>query len=48
MNKIIYGWLERQWRVSNHPKYQHLFEEWISNITETQIEGFTNQMNTEL
>ena len=37
-------WLRTQWKYSNHAKYQHYFEEWLSNITPSQIEGFEKQM----
>lgn len=37
-------WLRHQWKISNHAKYQHYFEEWLSNITEGQINGFEIQM----
>lgn len=37
-------WLRHQWRISNHSKYQHLFEVWLSGITEGQINGFEKQM----
>jgi len=48
MTTKLYNWLEQEWRISNHAKYQHYFEEWIENITETQIKGFGKMMNTEL
>lgn len=38
------NWLQYQWLKCNHPKYHHLFDEWVSNITESQILGFTKQM----
>jgi len=47
-NRALYNWLEYQWRMSNHSKYQHLFKEWVKNITQNQIEGFEKQMNTEI
>lgn len=31
------------WRTDNHPKYMRYFEEWFSNLTDGQIEGFTKQ-----
>ena len=30
--------------LGNHAKYRHLFEEWVRNITTSQIEGFNKQM----
>ncbi len=44
MTDRLYEWLRREFYSSNHPKYRHLFEEWVSNITEGQIEGFKKQM----
>jgi len=40
MNDILYIWLEDQWKISNHAKYQKYFKEWVVNITESQIRGF--------
>jgi len=40
MNKELYNWLEYEWRISNHVKYQRYFKEWIEKLTETQIESF--------
>lgn len=40
----LYEWLRREFYLSNHSKYKHLFEEWISNITQSQIDGFSKQM----
>lgn len=37
-------WLRYQWRISNHSKYQHYFEEWVKNILPEQIQGFEKQM----
>ena len=39
----LYEWLRREFYSSNHPKYRHLFEAWIENITQDQIEGFSKQ-----
>lgn len=44
MTTKLMEWLRRQWKISNHAKYQHLFEEWIANILPSQIEGFEKQM----
>lgn len=44
MTTKLKEWLRTQWRYSNHAKYQHYFDEWISNITPSQIEGFEKQM----
>lgn len=47
-NKILEEWLEKQFYYSNHSKYHKYFKEWISNITEDQIQGYKNQMNAVL
>jgi hypothetical protein len=46
-NKALYNWLQYQWIDCNPPKYQHLFKEWVANLTETQIKGF-EKMRTRL
>ena len=43
MTDELYGWLKYRWKMDNHPKYQHLFEEWVKNITKSQIDGFSKQ-----
>lgn len=40
-------WLFQHWRRDNHTKYLRYFEEWISNITESQIYYFHKQMYNE-
>ena len=44
MNDKLYEWLRKEFYYSNHPKYRHLFEEWVRNITQSQIDGFRRQM----
>lgn len=44
MSSKLYEWLRTEFYRSNHPKYRHLFDEWISNITLNQIKGFEKQM----
>ena len=39
-NKKLYGWLEYEWIISNHRKYQKYYIEWVTNLTNSQIEGF--------
>lgn len=39
----VYEWLKNEWRRSNHSKYQHYFEEWFQNITQSQVDGFAQQ-----
>ena len=48
MTPELYNYLEENWKYSNHPKYQKYFKKWITNITDTQIQGFTKMMNTNL
>ena len=48
MTDKLYNWLEYEWRKSNHTKYQHLFKEWIENLTFSQIKGFEKMMNTNI
>jgi hypothetical protein len=43
MTKELYEWLHYRWKKDNHTKYQHLFYEWVENMTESQIEGFGKQ-----
>lgn len=48
MTTKLKEWLRYQWKISNHVKYQHLFDVWIENITEDQISGFEKQMETQI
>jgi hypothetical protein len=43
MTKELYEWLRYRWNKDNHAKYRHLFEVWVQNITEGQIEGYSKQ-----
>jgi hypothetical protein len=43
MSKELYDWLRFRWYKDNHPKYQHLFFEWVDNVTDDQILGFSKQ-----
>ena len=43
MTETLYEWLKFRWSRDNHNKYQEYFELWITNITQSQIEGFTKQ-----
>lgn len=40
-------WLREHWRKDNHPKYRHLFDDWLSNISQNQIDAFDHQMYNE-
>lgn len=44
MNQKLYDWLRIEFYRSNHAKYKHLFDEWVSNLTQSQIDGFSKQM----
>jgi len=44
MSEKLYEWLRKEFYSSNLPKYKHLFEEWISNLTNDQVQGFQKQM----
>lgn len=44
MTDKLYEWLRREFYSSNHSKYRHLFEEWVKNVTQSQIDGFEKQM----
>lgn len=44
MTRELYNWLQREFYFCNHSKYRHLFETWVSNITQAQIDGFSKQM----
>ena len=48
MNKQLYEYLEKEWRISNHKKYQKYFKVWVKNITDDQIFYFTKDMNKRL
>ncbi len=45
MSKILRKWLADEWKANNHHKYHKYFEEWIINLTTSQIAGF-NKMRT--
>lgn len=44
MTTKLYEWLRLEFYKSNHNKYKYLFEIWVSNITQAQIDGFSKQM----
>lgn len=44
INKELFNWLQQRFYRDNHAKYKHYFDEWVKNITETQINGFSKQM----
>ena len=36
--------MQREFYLCNHSKYHYLFETWVSNIIQNQIDGFSKQM----
>lgn len=40
MLEVIYEYLRRRFYQNNHTKYHKYFEEWVSNLTESQIYYF--------
>lgn len=44
MNKnVTLEWLRKEFLYCNHPKYCKYVDEWLSNLTMSQIEGFELQ-----
>lgn len=43
MSEVLYEWLKRMWYRDNHKKYHKYFDEWISNVTNIQIDYFEKQ-----
>lgn len=44
MSEELYKWLQEEFRRSNVPKYRHFFSDWVSNLVQSQIDGFNKQM----
>ncbi len=44
MNDELRLYLQKEWKISNHNKYQKYFSEWVANVTENQIYYFKKQM----
>ena len=44
MSNELLLWLEKEFKYSNHKKYHKYFNEWVNNITESQVDGFNKQM----
>lgn len=40
MSKDLWEYLEQRFKRNNHPKYLKYFDEWVNNISETQIHYF--------
>jgi len=47
-NRALFNWLENEWRISNAPKYQHYFKEWVEKLTDAQIEYFDKMRNRKI
>ena len=45
MNKEQETYLRWRFKVNNHSKYQHYLDEWLYNITETQLYYFQQEMD---
>lgn len=45
MTNKLKTYLEWRFRISNHNKYQKYRDEWISNVTPTQLQYFEIEMN---
>lgn len=37
MTDQLYQYLKNEWKINNHPRYQHYFDDWVKNLTKTQI-----------
>lgn len=44
MTRELYNWLQGEFYLCNYSRYRHLFDKWIGNITQDQIDGFSKQM----
>lgn len=44
MTEVIYEYLRKRFYKSNHAKYRKYFEEWVINLTESQIYYFKIEM----
>lgn len=47
MNQTLYNWLTDWNKKRNIKKYWKYSDDWISNLTESQIIGFGNMMRQE-
>lgn len=43
MTKEMYTYLQQRFYRNNHAKYRKYFEEWVSNVTETQLMYFEKE-----
>lgn len=43
MTKEMYTYLQQRFYRNNHVKYRKYFEEWVQNVTETQLMYFEKE-----
>lgn len=43
MDIVLYNWLKKEFEFNNHKKYHKYFQEWVNNLSETQIFYFEKQ-----
>lgn len=44
MTKELETYLQWRFRVNNHAKYQRYLNDWLYNVTETQLQYFEQEM----
>ena len=44
MDKELFEWLRFRFYRDNHVKYRKYFDEWVENVTPSQLEGFKKCM----
>lgn len=44
MTKELETYLQLRFRVNNHAKYQRYLNDWLYNVTETQLQYFEQEM----
>ena len=45
MSKELETYLQWRFRVNNRNQYQHYLNDWLYNVTETQLQYFEQEMN---
>lgn len=43
MTKEMHNYLQQRFYRNNHPKYHKYFEEWVQNVTDTQLMYFAQE-----
>ncbi len=43
VNQTLYNKLKKQFRFNNHKKYHKYFDEWVVNVTHSQIYNYNNE-----